>query len=146
MGEPSAVTRFAAFQKDLVALRRAFAETPQQKGGGRALSGFAYQMQTALLALLKAWTSNPKRFAANPDLAPLLVEALSDYTELSTAAIVCCQVKRTLRPTTARKALEEFWLILQIAKDNELPIVDALNFRIVHRFQSRGDIEKTIAN
>ena len=137
MSAPPVLTRFAALQKDLSALGHAFAETPEQKGGSRALSGFVYQMQAALLALLKAWTANPGHFRSNPDLAPLLVETLSDYTELGATAIVCCQVKRTLRPKTARKALEEFWLILQIAKGRKLQIVDLLRFRIVHRFRER---------
>ncbi len=145
MSGPEAITRFAFLQKNFALLKVAFADTPQHDGGIRALSGFAYQMQTALLALLKAWNAQSERFQSNPDLVPLLVEALSDYTELSSSAIVCCQVKRTLGAGTARKALREFWLILDIAKREAPTVVDALRFRIVHRLQGSGDIEKAVA-
>src|SRR5262249_51382842 len=128
MHGPATIAQFASFQRDLAALRRAFADTPERQGAIGALSGFAYQMQTTLLALLKAWTAEPERFKSDPDLVPLLVEALSDYTELSSKAIVCCQVKLTLRSDTTLKALNEFWLILNIAKREKLGIVDEIRF------------------
>lgn len=145
MDQQRPIARFADIQNELAALKGAFGETPQQRGGVGALSGFSYQMQTALLALLNAWIDKPRRFQSTVDLAPVLVEALSDYTDLTSTAIVCCQVKRTLGPAMVRRALEEFWLILKIAKQHAPHIVDLLRFRIVHRFNSLRGLVATLS-
>jgi hypothetical protein len=134
---------FRRTQSQLDILRTAWEETPQSRGGIVALRGFHYQLITVLVQLIRNWSEKAEDERSRP-LSGLLLEALSDLTTEDDTGVVACQVKLTQSSGAVRSALEEFWLIDQIALRTVPQLHNRLKFRIISRQTTLRDVTGTI--
>jgi tetratricopeptide (TPR) repeat protein len=99
------------------------------RGGAAALSGFHYQFLIALHETLRAWLDRP---AIEHGRRAALVECLSDILDHSSNDILLVtQVKRTVRSDSVHDALNELWLIYDLALRTTPNLIPYLRFRIL---------------
>lgn len=123
---------FRSTQNQLEMLRTAWERTPQSKGGVVNLRGFHYQLATTLVQLVRNWSGKSEVERSRP-WTGLVVEGLSDWTAEGGDGIVVCQVKLTQDSGAVLRALEEFWLIDQIASTTVPQLHTRLKFLILSR-------------
>ena len=88
-------------------------------------------MLCALDRLLQLWLERPASQRTNPEITPLFVEAVSDWTEFGQNGVIACQVKRTATSSTLRSALGEFWEIYKLTRSLTTHLKDRLEFRFI---------------
>lgn len=123
--------RFRSIQCGLRTLRAAWATSPQARGGPAALRGFSYQMTTALAGLLRVWLAKTQEERNEPHLSPLLVEGLSDWTEINDSAVIACQVKRMKASHGIHSALAELWSIDSLARLQTPELAPLMRYRLI---------------
>jgi hypothetical protein len=98
-------------------------------GGGVALSGFHYQFLVAIHDSLRAWLALPASERTRPKV---FTECLSDILDRSSNdVILVTQVKRTRRSDAFQDALNELWLIYNLALKITPALIPYLGFRIL---------------
>jgi hypothetical protein len=127
-------------------LRSAWQEAhpKQAKGGLHALSGFNHQFLLTLLKIVRKWkeASEPER--KDPSTAhEILAEAISDITEAGKFATLT-QVKKTLHDSAVSKALQEFWLIFNLASERTPNLLKDLHFVISGQLDGDRNIKDII--
>lgn len=110
-------------------------------GGIRASSGFRYQYLTALLDLVRAWLDSPTPDQARPEL---FVEKLSDAVRIEDGLVLATQVKRTRSRARVREALEEFWIIDDLALRRTPELAPRLRFRVLASRAAAGNVSSWI--
>ncbi|MBK1990722.1 ATP-binding protein [Sphaerospermopsis aphanizomenoides BCCUSP55] len=116
----------------------------QAKGGLLALSGFEYQFLLILIKLVNKWKNASNSERQNPNTAhDILTEFISDITE-SGEFITLTQAKRTLSNSTIASALEEFWLIFNLASEHKPDLLKHLRFVISGSFEDNRDASAII--
>ncbi|KKD39838.1 MAG: ATP-binding protein [Limnoraphis robusta] len=131
---------------DLDELRGAWQEIyPQQAEGGlQALSGFDHQFLLTLLKIVRQWKKASEAERQDPNTShEVLAEAISDITEAG-KFVTLTQVKQTLSDSAVSKALEEFWLIFNLASERTPNLLKHLRFVISGKFEGNRNINDII--
>jgi len=100
-------------------------------GGARALTGFHFQLEVALLAHLEAWL---RLAPSERDAQQTFVEELSDVvTEAADQPLVVVQVKRTQTPATLRKGLDDLLSVDEVAQAEAPERAGEIEYGLVFR-------------
>ncbi len=112
-------------------------------GGIRAAAGFRYQFLAALLALVRSWLERPANEQARPNV---FVESLSDTVQLDDDVVLVTQVKRTRASAKVRAALDELWLINELARERTPDLIPRLRFRVLAAHSVSGNVDNWVTN
>lgn len=116
----------------------------QAEGGLLALSGFDHQFMLTLLKIVRQWKEASEAERKDPNTAhEILAEAISDITEAGTI-VTLTQVKQTLSDSAIYKALEEFWLIFNLASERIPNLLEHLRFVISGKFEGNRNTSDII--
>ena len=116
----------------------------QAEGGLLALSGFDHQFMLTLLKIVRQWKEASEAERKDPNTAhEILAEAISDITEAGTI-VTLTQVKQTLSDSAVYKALEEFWLIFNLASERIPNLLEHLRFVISGKFEGNRNTSDII--
>jgi energy-coupling factor transporter ATP-binding protein EcfA2 len=127
-------------------LRSAWLENyrKQAEGGLQALSGFDHQFLLTLLKIVRQWKEASEADRKDQSTAhKILAEAISDITETG-KLVTLTQVKQTLSDSAVYKALEEFWLIFDLASKRTPNLLKHLRFVISGKFEGDRNINDII--
>lgn len=119
----------AALDAEWAALCEAWVERfPRRAEGGRlALAGFRFQLLIFLREALGAALRSNRALQLD-----VLTETLADVVQESVPrAVVVTETKRTLSSGSLADALEEFWLIENLAREIAPSIANILEFRVI---------------
>lgn len=118
---------------------------PERAEGGQvALTGFNHQFLLTLWKIVVKWKASDK--VDRQDLRKaqeVLAEAISDITEAG-RVVTFTQVKRTLSEKALRDALEELWLVFNLAFDCTPELAKHLRFVISGQYEGEESPEKVI--
>ena len=116
----------------------------QAEGGQVALSGFNHQFLLTLLKIVLLWKESSEAERHNlRTVQQILAEAVSDITEAG-KSVTFTQVKRTLSPVGLSAALEELWLIFNLAFDCTPELAEHLQFVISGQYEGKVSPKKVI--
>jgi hypothetical protein len=114
------------------------------EGGQVALTGFNHQFLLTLWKIVVKWKSSDEADRQNLRKAhEVLAEAISDITEAG-RVVTFTQVKRTLSGKALRDALEELWLIFNLAYDCTPELAEYLRFVISGQYEGEESPEQVI--
>lgn len=146
MLDPTAEELELAIFSQLDELRNAWErQYPERSEGGQvALTGFNHQFLLTLWKIVVKWKALDE--VSRQDLRKayeVLAETVSDITEAG-RVITFTQVKRTLSEKALRDALEELWLIFNLAFDCTPELAERLQFVISGQYEGEESPEKVI--
>lgn len=120
-------------------------QCPERSEGGQvALTGFNHQFLLTLWKIVVKWKASDE--VDRQDLGKaheVLAEAISDITEAG-RVVTFTQVKRTLSEKALRDALEELWLIFNLAYDYTPGLAKHLRFVISGQYEGEESPEQVI--
>lgn len=107
------------------------ARKKQHRGGSTALSGFDYQLNVALVELVRNYDRRQPY--------DLFFEALSDIVGHHRGKLIVTQTKLTLTGSKLHSALDELWSIELLAHEHAPGLIDRLTYVIcVNRIEPRN--------
>jgi hypothetical protein len=120
--------------RDFARLREAWSLRREATGGLNALAGFDFQCAAALLAAARAFRGDRR----------VLIEALSDLSEIGSAGVTITQAKRTLTSSSLRSALEELWSIDLLAATETPNLRPKLRYGVLASRRELKDVEASL--